>query len=167
MVVHEHRFEVRLGPWSDFIFCEGAERVALVRTLEVIVWSEVEEREAGDELIPVPAERVALTSLAGDRIQRAETAERVGARSAAIEFARICRWVRSERAEGVITARLQHRVLAAVGRVGHDMAAAVRKAGAERARDVLRPTIDPGPMPRPEVEVQLRLDLVRAHAVGV
>src|SRR5438270_10513403 len=37
MVVHEHHFEVRLRPRSDLIFGERAERVALVRTLEVIV----------------------------------------------------------------------------------------------------------------------------------
>ena len=37
VVVHEHRFEVRLGTRRDLIFGERAERVALVRTLVVIV----------------------------------------------------------------------------------------------------------------------------------
>ena len=47
MVVHEHRFEIRLGPWSDFIFREGAERVALVRTLIIVGRIEVVTRTRG------------------------------------------------------------------------------------------------------------------------
>ena len=72
VVVHEHRFEVRLGTRADLIFREGAEGVAFVRPLEVVVRREVEQRRAGDDLV---ARDVAVgQAVAGDRVEHAHAA---------------------------------------------------------------------------------------------
>src|SRR5206468_573554 len=85
MVVHEHRFEVRLGARADLIFSEGAERIALVRTLVVIIGGEVEVADARYELIAFDVTSTGRS--ARDRVEPAEGALGRGRRTAAIEFA--------------------------------------------------------------------------------
>ncbi len=82
-VVHEHRFEVRLGPRTDLIFGEGAERVALVRPLVEVVRAEVERRRARRR------NRCRWARRPGSADVGEEGAERRGRRAAAVEVGAI------------------------------------------------------------------------------
>ena len=76
MVIHEHRFEVRPGTRADLIFSEGAERVALIRTLVVIVGGEVEVADTRYELIAFDVTSTGRS--ARNRVEPAECALRRG-----------------------------------------------------------------------------------------
>ena len=117
---------------ADLVIGESAERVAFVRTLEIVVRTEVERRRAGQE-------RAVRTDL-----ERADVGEegavRGGLRTAAAEVVagRSSRRRRAvaERAAGIVAVALQHRMLAAIGGVGGDVAMSIVEAGAHHEAGV-------------------------------
>src|SRR5262249_6791748 len=82
VVVHEHDFHVRLEGRADLVISKGAERVALVRTLEVVVRREVEERRTRYELVAYHVAGLHLS--AGRGVELAEGAGVGGRRTTAI-----------------------------------------------------------------------------------
>jgi hypothetical protein len=159
VVVHEHGFDIRMRARCDLVIGEGAERVALVRPLEVVVRREVERGRPRHELVAVDLE----VSDVGQ-----ERAGRRGTRAAAAEGAVR---LRSERAVRIVTRRFQHRILVAVGRIGDDMATAVVERSAEHARNILRPTVHAVAVRRKEPagrvgreDLRIRVVVVLEHA---
>src|SRR4051794_12232117 len=110
MVIHEHRFEVRLGTRADLIFGGRAERVARVWTHEDIVRSEVEPGAAGHELVAADLPPLVERQDAGDRVELEllERARRRSRRAGAVEVAvirvdlEIGRGGRAQSTEGII-----------------------------------------------------------------
>ena len=119
---------------ADLIVGEGAGRVALVRTLEIIVRGEVERRRARDEG-PVRAD------LEGADVGEEGAVRRRSRAAAAVEprgrGGDLGLGLRGQRAGRIIAAALQDGVELAVGGIGHDVAAAVVEGGAHGEAEVV------------------------------